>query len=112
MSGPWEQTTWIFRFQDFLFGKERDLRFDISSYNVANRTQLGMPGVPSSLRSKPYPRGCGFRPDHVHRQQPAPVPVRLALHLLTTHHNFFMFFLPARSALPALRACYISHGLK
>lgn len=28
-------------------GESRDLRFDVSSYNVANRAQLGMPNVPS-----------------------------------------------------------------
>ncbi|MDR3739578.1 MAG: carboxypeptidase regulatory-like domain-containing protein [Terracidiphilus sp.] len=28
-------------------GKERELRIDISSYNIANRKQLGMPGIPS-----------------------------------------------------------------
>lgn len=27
-------------------GKERDLRFEVSSYNIANRAQLGMPSVP------------------------------------------------------------------
>jgi hypothetical protein len=27
-------------------GKERDLRFEISSYNIANHAQLGMPNVP------------------------------------------------------------------
>ena len=34
-------------FKSFSLGKERELRFDISSYNVANRAQLGQPGVPS-----------------------------------------------------------------
>ena len=32
-------------YKHFTFGKERDLRFEISSYNIANRKQLGMPGV-------------------------------------------------------------------
>jgi hypothetical protein len=27
-------------------GKERDIRFEISSYNIANHAQLGMPNVP------------------------------------------------------------------
>ena len=31
----------------FTFGESRTLRFDISSYNVANRPQFGMPNVPS-----------------------------------------------------------------
>jgi hypothetical protein len=34
-------------YKHFTFGKERDLRFDISSYNITNRAQLGMPNVPS-----------------------------------------------------------------
>jgi hypothetical protein len=34
-------------YKHFSFGKERDLRFDISSYNIANRAQWGMPNVPS-----------------------------------------------------------------
>jgi hypothetical protein len=28
-------------------GGERDLRFDVAAYNIGNRAQLGMPGVPS-----------------------------------------------------------------
>jgi hypothetical protein len=28
-------------------GKEKALRFEISSYNIANKAQLGMPGVPN-----------------------------------------------------------------
>jgi hypothetical protein len=34
-------------YKHFSLGKERDLRFEISSYNIANRAQLGMPSVPS-----------------------------------------------------------------
>jgi len=34
-------------YKHFSLGGERDLRFDIAAYNVANRAQLGMPGVPS-----------------------------------------------------------------
>ena len=34
-------------YKHFSFGKERDLRFDISSYNITNRAQWGMPNVPS-----------------------------------------------------------------
>ncbi len=36
-------------------GGERDLRFEISSYNIANRAQLGMPSVPSitDVQSQP-----------------------------------------------------------
>jgi len=34
-------------YKTFSFGEERELRFEISSYNVANRPQFGMPGVPS-----------------------------------------------------------------
>ncbi|HEX3891463.1 MAG TPA: TonB-dependent receptor [Terracidiphilus sp.] len=42
-------------YKHFSFGKERDLRFEISSYNIANRAQLGMPGVPdmTSVQSQP-----------------------------------------------------------
>jgi len=34
-------------YKHFSLGGERDLRFDIAAYNVGNRAQLGMPGVPS-----------------------------------------------------------------
>ncbi|MGA7245446.1 MAG: carboxypeptidase regulatory-like domain-containing protein [Terracidiphilus sp.] len=34
-------------YKHFAFGKEKDLRFEISSYNIANRAQLGMPGTPT-----------------------------------------------------------------
>ena len=34
-------------FKSFQLGEERKLRFEISSFNVANKAQLGMPGVPS-----------------------------------------------------------------
>jgi hypothetical protein len=33
-------------YKHFSLGKERDVRFEISSYNVGNRAQLGMPGAP------------------------------------------------------------------
>jgi hypothetical protein len=33
--------------KNFKLGKERNLRFDISSFNVANKPQFGPPGVPS-----------------------------------------------------------------
>jgi hypothetical protein len=32
--------------KSFKMGKERDLRFEISSFNVANRPQFASPGVP------------------------------------------------------------------
>jgi len=34
-------------YKHFSLGKERELRIDISSYNIANRKQLGMPGTPT-----------------------------------------------------------------
>ena len=34
-------------YKHFTFGKEKDVRFEIASYNIANRAQLGMPGTPS-----------------------------------------------------------------
>jgi hypothetical protein len=34
-------------YKNFTFAKEKSLRFEISSYNIANRAQLGMPGAPS-----------------------------------------------------------------
>jgi hypothetical protein len=42
-------------FKAFAFGETRQLRFDASSYNVTNRPQLGMPGVPSitSVETQP-----------------------------------------------------------
>jgi hypothetical protein len=42
-------------YKEFSFGEKRHLRFDASSYNIANRAQLGMPGVPSitSVQTQP-----------------------------------------------------------
>ncbi len=34
-------------YKHFSLGSERDIRFEISSYNIANRAQLGAPGTPS-----------------------------------------------------------------
>lgn len=34
-------------YKNFSLGKEKDLRFEISSYNIANRAQLGMPNLPT-----------------------------------------------------------------
>jgi hypothetical protein len=34
-------------YKSFSLGGERNLRFEISSYNIANRAQLGMPGTGS-----------------------------------------------------------------
>lgn len=34
-------------YKKFSFGETRELRFEISSYNIANRAQLGMPGTPN-----------------------------------------------------------------
>jgi hypothetical protein len=34
-------------YKHFTFGKEKDIRFEISAYNITNRAQLGMPNVPS-----------------------------------------------------------------
>jgi len=34
-------------YKHFSLGKERDIRLEISSYNIANKAQLGMPAVPS-----------------------------------------------------------------
>jgi hypothetical protein len=33
-------------YKKFAFGEKKELRFEVSSYNIANRAQLGMPGVP------------------------------------------------------------------
>jgi hypothetical protein len=42
-------------YKHFSLGKERDVRFEISSYNLANRAQLGMPGTPdiTDVQSSP-----------------------------------------------------------
>jgi Carboxypeptidase regulatory-like domain len=42
-------------YKHFKLGGERDLRFEVSSYNIANRAQLGMPGTPSitSVQTNP-----------------------------------------------------------
>jgi hypothetical protein len=42
-------------YKRFLLGKEKELRFEASSYNLANRAQLGMPNVPSitSVQQQP-----------------------------------------------------------
>jgi hypothetical protein len=34
-------------YKAFQFGESKDLRIEISSYNIANRAQLGMPNVPT-----------------------------------------------------------------
>jgi hypothetical protein len=34
-------------YKNFSLGESRDLRFEIASYNIANRAQLGMPNTPS-----------------------------------------------------------------
>jgi Carboxypeptidase regulatory-like domain len=34
-------------YKNFSFGESRDLRFEIASYNIANRAQFGMPNTPS-----------------------------------------------------------------
>jgi hypothetical protein len=36
-------------YKKFSFGEEKDLRFEVSSYNITNRAQLGMPNVPSPV---------------------------------------------------------------
>lgn len=36
-------------YKKFSFGETRDLRFEISSYNVTNKAQFGMPNVPSPV---------------------------------------------------------------
>jgi hypothetical protein len=38
-------------YKNFSFGEKRDLRIEVSSYNIANRAQLGMPSVPSLAQS-------------------------------------------------------------
>jgi hypothetical protein len=42
-------------YKHFSLGGERDLRFEISSYNIANRAQLGMPSTPNitTVQSNP-----------------------------------------------------------
>ncbi len=42
-------------YKHFTLGKEKDLRLEVSSYNIANRAQLGMPGVPSVLAVETQP---------------------------------------------------------
>ena len=34
-------------YKSFSMGEARNLRLDVSSYNLTNQAQLGMPGVPS-----------------------------------------------------------------
>jgi hypothetical protein len=34
-------------YKNFKIGEKRNLRFDVSSYNISNRPQLGMPNVPT-----------------------------------------------------------------
>ena len=48
MCGQWARGISTFRSTStFAFGKEKDIRFEVSSYNIANRAQFGMPGTPS-----------------------------------------------------------------
>jgi hypothetical protein len=58
-------------YKSFTLGNERALRFDISSYNVANRKQLAAPSVPSInavLTQSPGPDG-NFNPAYGQAQQ-------------------------------------------
>jgi hypothetical protein len=36
-------------YKSFKFGESRDLRFEVSSYNITNRAQFGMPNVPAMV---------------------------------------------------------------
>jgi len=42
-------------YKKFSFGEERELRFEVSSYNITNHAQLGQPGVPSIQAVKTQP---------------------------------------------------------
>ncbi len=44
----------------FQFGEVKNLRFDISSYNVANRAQFGMPNVPSLTAVQTQPASAAL----------------------------------------------------
>jgi len=46
-------------YKNFPMGKDRNLRFEISSYNVTNKAQLGYPNVPS-YTSGWYNNGFGY----------------------------------------------------
>jgi hypothetical protein len=37
-------------YKHFAFGEKRDLRIEVTSYNIANRPQFGMPAVPSTTQ--------------------------------------------------------------
>ena len=45
--------------KDFKFGEKRDLKFDISAYNVANKAQLSAPNVPSASSGWTTDNGFG-----------------------------------------------------
>jgi hypothetical protein len=47
MYAPWEHRIWTSLFKNFELGGERNLRFEASSFNIANKAHLGMPNVPS-----------------------------------------------------------------
>ena len=61
---PWEQTTWICPSTRFQIRKPRTIRIEVSSYNVANRPQFGMPVVPdlTNARYRLGSRRSGFGP--------------------------------------------------
>ena len=42
-------------YKHFSMGEQRDLRLEVAAYNVANRAQFGMPGVPdiTSVQTQP-----------------------------------------------------------
>ena len=42
-------------FKKFSFGEQRQLRFEVSCYNVANKAQLGMPRVPDMTQVQSQP---------------------------------------------------------
>ncbi len=58
-------------YKKFSIGEKKELRFEVSSYNIANRAQFGMPNVPAIaqvgsadnqgpaiLSLRPYPDHC------------------------------------------------------
>ena len=62
-------------YKTFPIGENKSLRFEVSSYNVTNRAQFGMPNVPTLTVVSAAPQHGCFRSDYEYYQYSAPVPV-------------------------------------
>jgi hypothetical protein len=71
----------------FSFGAERNLRFEVSSYNVTNSVQYAYPSIFWNPPGRQQSRGDGgLRPGHKCSEYSTPIPVWLPIYLLIRWH--------------------------